>query len=343
MVKEYKVTPLLITEKAEFKEASKEEFRVLLALIEQNGRVESAEALAKLSCVSKSRCVSALGFWCECGVIAESKGTHSDICDSFADSTQSPPSITEEFESRLRANVIDERPSIEVASTIRDENLKSVFDECALLMGVSSFPSADTKNIAALNTQYALSAEFIVTLAAYLAGQGKLTVRRLCNEGIRLVGTGCDTVEELEKYIEAKESESQSDWEFRRILGIYNRNLSKSEKSYFKKWAEDYGFSVAIVSEAFDIAVLNSSRGDLRYMDSILTSWFKAGCKTVSECIAHSESEKAKKTDQKNNEQRAKPRSQAEKPRYGDFDVNDALQKAIARSFSDEDDEDVIL
>ena len=45
----YKVLPLSLTDKSSFAEASAEELRVLLALIECEGTVESAEALAKLS------------------------------------------------------------------------------------------------------------------------------------------------------------------------------------------------------------------------------------------------------------------------------------------------------
>ena len=209
-----------------------------------------------------------------------------------------------------------------------------------MLIG-STLPTADVKNITALYTQYALSPEYIVTLAAYLAEGGKLTVRKLCNHAIRLAGTGCDTVEALESYIQNKSTESDTDWEFRRIFGIYNRNLSQSERSYFKKWSEEFGFSVAIVSEAYDRAVMNTQNGRryMQYMDTVLTAWFNAGCKTVAECIAQSEAEKPKAA---STEPRRATSREAEKPRYGDFDVHEAFKLALERSYgtSDEDEDD---
>jgi DnaD/phage-associated family protein len=324
MSKEYKVNPLRVTGTDAFAEASAQELRVLLALVECGGKFESVEALAESAAVSKTRCSSALTLWEDGGVITER--------------IDGAPIITEEFSERLTKDEIDERPSVEVADSIRDGNLKSAIDECATLMNLATMPTADVKNITALYTQYGLSPEYIVTLAAYLAEQGKLTARNLCNQAIRLDGTGCDTVEALESYIQNKATESDTDWEFRRIFGIYNRNLSQSERSYFKKWSEEYGFSTAIVSEAYDKAVMNTQNGRryMQYMDTVLTAWHNAGCKTVAECLAQSEAEKPK---QEAPEKR-QSRREAEKPRYGDFDVNEAFRVALERSYGKDIDDD---
>lgn len=325
MNKEYKVLPLRLSELPEFSEASREELRVLLALIECEGKFDGIDTLAATAQVSRARCTAALTLWAEAGVITERVG--------------GAPIITEEFSERLMRDEIDEEPSLEVADSIRDGNLRSAIDECTMLMELGTMPTADVKNITALYTQYGLSPEYIVTLAAYLAGgEGKLTVRKLCNHAIRLQGNGCDSVEALESYIQNKENESDTDWEFRRIFGIYNRNLSQSEKNYFKKWSEEYGFSVAIVSEAYDRAVMNTQNGRryMQYMDTVLTSWYNAGCKTVAECIAQSEAEKPKAAEQP----RRSASREAEKPRYGDFDVHEAFKLALERSYGADDDDD---
>ena len=132
------------------------------------------------------------------------------------------------------------------------------------------------------------------------------------------------------------ENTSGAEWEFRRVLGIYGRNLSVSEKKYFKRWSEELGYSVGVVSEAYDLAVLNtrSGRGDLRYMDSVLTTWHEAGCKTVSDCRQHIESEKAKRQSEKP-EAKKREKSAPKTPRYGNFDINEAFNNAVARSFGD--------
>lgn len=317
---DYRIDRLSVVGKSAFTEASKEELRALLALIELGGIAESEASLASAASISPARCKAALAFWEESGVIIPS-GEHT---------------VSDEFEDRLVRGEIDERPATEVAVSIRDESLSSMIDECARLLGQACLPNSDVKNLTALHTQYSLSADYIVTLAAHLAGRGTLTVRRLCNEAIRLQGKGCDSTEALEAYIKDMEDSTGAEWEFRRILGIYGRNLSASEKKYFKKWSEEFGYSVGVVSEAYDVAVLNTKtgRGDLRYMDSVLTGWHEAGCRTISECRERLEADKLRREGEKS--EARKPRgTKADPPRYGNFDIQKAFDDAVARSFGE--------
>lgn len=318
----YRVTLRGLSANPAFTEASGEELRTLLSLMEMDGNAESEAALAKAAGISLPRCKSALAFWSESGVIREDDGN---------------PTVTEEFEYRLMHGEIDETPAVKVAENIRDENLALMIDDCAALLGQACLSNGDVKNLTALNSQYGLSAEYVVTLAANLASRNALTIRRLCNKAIRLVDQGCDSVEALEEYIKNSEAGVGAEWEYRRVLGIYGRNLSKSEKEYFKKWSEEFGYSAAIISEAYDLAVLNTkdSKGDLRYMDRMLTIWHEAGCKTIAECKAKLEADRAQKQTEKTPKKQSK--SKPETPRYGEFDAKDAFMKALERSYGKED------
>jgi DNA replication protein DnaD len=77
------------------------------------------------------------------------------------------------------------------------------------------------------------------------------------------------------------------------------------------------------------------SKGDLRYMDSVLTDWHNAGCKTVSECKARSA---ARHYTDKSAEPKKRQKTDAPTPRYGNFDVNDAFKKALERSYGENED-----
>lgn len=301
-------------------EASREELRALVALIELGGVAEDEAVLAEAASISVARCKAALAFWEEAGVITP--------CGQ--------PIIKDEFADRLVVGEIDEKPAVEVAASIRDESLACMIEECAALMGQACLSNSDVKNITALYTQYSLSAEYIVTLAAHLAGKGDLTARKLCNEAIRISGKGCDSVEALDAYIKDMEESCGAEWEFRRVLGIYGRNLSASEKRLFKKWSEEFGYSVGVVSEAYDIAVLNTKtgRGDLRYMDSVLTAWYNAGCRTVNECRAKAEADKLIRQSEKKDSKKYE-KTKAQTPRYGNFDIQKAFDDAVNRSFGD--------
>ena len=317
----YRCAPLSVTETEAFAEASREELRVLLTLIEKNGSIESLEALAALARTSKARASSSLTFWEEAGVIR--KGT--DV-----------PTITEEFEERIRLGEIREVTAKETATSIRNSGLADMISECASLMKRSSFNSSEIKELTALYEQYALSEEFIVTLAAYLAEHGKLTVTKLVNRAIKLAEREIDNPAALEAYIIERESESEAEREFRKLFGIYGRAPSKTEKECFKKWSSDYGYFTEIVGEAYDIAVTNATRGHLSYADKLLTRWYESGCRTLSECLARYEADEAEKKAKKEAEKQSKGATKPKKERYGDFDPEEAFLKALERSYGED-------
>ena len=319
MKNNYKASLSGLCQNPAFTEASAEEMRVLLTLASLDGVPTEESDIARMAGVSGARCRAAIAFWEGAGVLSVNKTA----------------GIIEEFEERLVAGEIDEEPAIKVAETIRDDSLALMIEECAALMGTPCLSNQDVANLTNLHRQYQLSAEYIVVLAAHLQSKGEFTVRKLCNKAISLEKKGISTPEELEAYIVSLDSGDE--WEFRRIIGIYNRNLSQAEKDLFKKWSEEYGYGAAIVSEAYDISAMNTKSGNLRYMDKVLTNWFDAGCKTVSECRAHSESERAKSKAQPTEKKYAK--SRPETPRYGNFDVNEAFFNAIERSFGEKEED----
>jgi len=321
----YRVLPLSVTSSPAFAEASADELRVLLALIEVQGDFGSESALARLAGVSRARCTGALAFWEEAGVIKRDDGS---------------PCVTEEFSERLTEGEIFEEESLVVAERIRDEHLSEVLDECARLMGLAALSNTEIKQITALNTQYSLSAEYIITLAAYLAGKGRLRVARLTSQAIKLANSGVDNVELLETYIKLNQDSSGPEWEIRRIMGIYNRTLTKSERERFARWSTEFGYSTEIISEAYDIAIdATGGKNVSAYMDKILTAWHEAGCKTVSECLAKREGDRATLSAAKSTPKK-KPKTTVEAPRYGNFDINDAFTKALERSYGESSEEE---
>ncbi|MBO5907960.1 MAG: DnaD domain protein [Clostridia bacterium] len=318
----YAATALTVTQKEAFLEASREELRVLVAIMETRGAPLSEEELSKLSGTSLARTKSALALWEAEGVISVS---------------EQDTNIIYEFEETISRGEISEESSKEVAEGIRNNHLEALLSECAKIMGRTSLATHEIKNISALYTQYSLSTEYILNLAAHLASRSKLTSVRLRDKAIELVEHGCDDAESLSIYIENAEKSSSEEWEMRRLFGIYSRAVTPSERKYFKRWTEELGFFSEIISEAYDIAVLNTGKASLPYIDKILGAWHEAGCKTAAECRAYND--KSKST----HSQKTQPRTQRAKksenptPKYGNFDANDAFLAALDRSYTKED------
>ena len=308
---------LSITESECFDGASAAELRVLLALIESDFEYSSEDELAIAAKTTRSRVISALALFESEGIIAEDNGE---------------PDITFEFKTRKDERA--EKSSLELAKTVRDNELKELFDECAALMNQVALPHEESKKIAKLKEDEELSDEYIATLAAYIAKGGKLTVSRLVKEAEKLKKKGIETPEALDSYLKEKESERACEYEFRGLLGIWGRTLSQSEKQYAKKWFEDYGYSSGILGMAYDITI--NARGSLAlpYMAKIVDSWYTGGCKTVEDCKTRIESDKIKQNAERAKKQTAPKRSAATPQRnFGDFDANKMLEKTLKKSY----------
>ena len=307
-----------------FRDATADELKVLLAVLALERRITGVDELSSLSGVSRARVLSAITLWREAGVIRE--------LDAFAE-------LTDEY-SKPKA----EDTAKTVAMDIRDEGLRELIEECAKTMRREAFSAQEIKAIHSLYMEKSLSAEYIVTLAAYLMAKqknGELTVRKLAKEGEKLADKGIETLEELEIYFDRNIKVTSEEWEFRRLVGIYKRNLSDTEQEYVRRWWREFGFSSAIIGEAFNLATRDTSNAvSLPYMNAILDSWHKAGCKTVSDCIKESEchrDELRDKKPEKNSKPRAKKEKTADIPKYSTFNVEDALQKALERSYGKKD------
>ena len=308
------------TDAPSFCEASADELRVLIALLESSGETLSYAKLAKRAAVSEARARSATELWRAEGIIGDSQDA--PIEDNVRD----------EFNTRFSSDMYDES-SKETARVVRDGELAELIEECATLMGKAALSTEEVKKITSIYSQLALSVEFILTLAMHIAEHGDLTAVRLAKKAESLVNSGVDNIEALGIWIEDRGSESDVDMEFRRLFGIWNRKLSPSNREYFRKWSEDYGYSTEIVGEAYNIWSSNDATGklNLKYIDTILTRWHECGCKTVAECKAQNERDRGEKGEKKG--EKAGRRKTEKKPEFIDFDVDAAFKRALERSY----------
>ncbi len=321
----FTISTNLITKSAVFAEASKEELRVLLALIECSGAASGSDELSRLAGVSKARCIAALALWEEAGVIAERES---------AIPKEEQETITEEFESSLRLGDRLVSDSQRTAGALRDENLASTIAECASIMNRPALSSEEIKEIEALYSSLALSPEYIISLAAHLARvNGKVTPTTLARRADELSRKGIRSFEELDGHIRMVERENASDKEIRRALAIRGRDLVPEELELFHKWSEEFGFSVEIIKTAYNKTVMATGTRSLPYMDALLTSWHGAGCTTVDDCLKKAEEFSAEYAAPKRGR---RPKSEPEKPRYGDFDVEEAFELALKRSYGED-------
>lgn len=305
-----------------FKEASKDELKLLVAFIERDGESVSAEELSKMLGISVARVKSGITLFCEYGVLTE--------CDG-----KPLAEVEYEFEPKKKEKSSRDT-SLEVARSIRENDLYEMNRELESIFE-KTLETREIERITSLYTKEGLSPEYILTLTAFLKDtKMNLTAELIVREAKKLVAKEIDTLEALEIYVKEKSDEIAGEMEMRRLFGIYGRKLAPTERAYFKKWLHDYGYSSGIIGEAYDITVVATSSLSLPYIDSILKEWHEAGCKTLEECRARVNIRKTTNPKKANNtSQKPKKTATAETPKYTDFNSEDALLRALERSYGD--------
>lgn len=310
-----------ITELECFKEASKDELKILVAILSKSNEAVTARELSESLGISVARVKSCITLFRECGVLTE--------CDEkpLAD-------VEYEFEPRKKDKTKDS--SLKVARSIRENDLYEMNRELETLFE-KTLETREIERLTSLYTKKGLSPEYILTLTAFLKDRRQtLTVESIVREASKLISQDVDTLEELEIYVKEKSSEVAGEMEMRRLFGIYGRTLTKTERDFFKKWMHEYGYSANIIGEAYDVSVAAINKLSLSYIDSILTEWHTAECKTVEECRARVNIRKANTAKNVNNtSQKPKKTATVETPKYADFNSEDALLRALERSYGD--------
>ncbi len=308
--------------KEAFLDASRDELRVLIAIMANPLTYSTEEELAVAASVSRARAAAAVALFEEAGIVVREGNVSYEFSDTGSDLE------------------LAERSSTEVARTIRKKSLADLFSELASLMDVETLNTDEIKKITSLVSDLALTEDYILTLAAHLNLGGKLTVFKLTRQAKKLDELGIDTIEALDDYIKSKEETNGLVPDFRKMFGAYGRNIRKTELDFYRKWREVYAFSDEIISLALDITAESTSSLNYKYIDAILTRWHEAGCKTVAECKAKTETDRSIIAEEKKSRKAASQKaakSVSTIPKYSNFDCNEALARALERSYGKTD------
>ena len=218
----YKKSPAASAES--FSEATAEELRVLVVLMESEGESLTYKEIAARASVSAARAKSATALWRADGVLDKapkvdvidvSPATVASTAITAGNSThKNNDNVKDEFAERFSSDMYEER-SVETAKTIRDGELAQLLEDCAMLLDKPALSTEEVKKITSVYSQLSLSAEYISTLALHLAQSGKLTAVNLAKRAEALAERGVDSLEALCLYIEDEKCENSTDKEFR--------------------------------------------------------------------------------------------------------------------------------
>lgn len=288
------------------REASGDDLRVLLVLLEHGGAI-SAEELSDLVGCNVGRVRAAIEYWIDGGILTPEKA---------------PTPL------RSAAELADTSGE-EVAEIISRRDLSALIDEAQVIYG-KVFNTTEIAVIAGLSEQLDLDPGYILLLLSYCVKRGKRSLRYAEKTAFALFEEGVDSLELLEEHIRRRELAASGMGALRRMFGIGERALTKREEDIFTRWLAEYGYSTDVIGIAYDITVNTSGKASVSYADKILAKWYAAGCHSEDEVEAFIEREKqsfSTKTPAKKAE-KAKPAG------IGSFDTDEFFMKALERSYA---------
>ena len=317
----YEVNLDTLVHSSTFAEATRDELKVLFAILSAEGKPVSDDTLSKIAGTSAARTRAAIALFLECEVITR----------------ESQDNRLAEVEYEFEPSEKCEATAKEIAKSIRDENLYEMQAECESILN-KTLSTYEIGELTKLHTEKGLSTEYVLTLATYVAEIRKRpTVASICRLATQLIKKEIDTLEELEQYIIDKNNEVSGEMEIRRIFGIKERSTAPSERKFFSRWVNDFGYSAPIITEAYDICIHYTGALNYNYIDATLEAWHNAGCKTLEECRTQAELHRIEAA--KNAKSKKKPATkQADVPKYADFNSEDALMRALERSYGSDTD-----
>ena len=195
-------------------------------------------------------------------------------------------SYTPKFDNRQKRyeNVIDEKRKAAV-----DAICESFFN------GLMTFNwSTDIGN---LFNMYGFDEEVMIALFQYCKERNALNRKYVFAVAETWHNGGVKTFEELESFLDNYDKFSKIKQKISKSLNL-GRNLSKYEEVYVKKWIEEYNYDFSIIEEGLKRST-STTNPTIKYIDAIITSWYKKGFTSVEEIL---ESENPRSITEKKNE-----------------------------------------
>ncbi|MEG2235818.1 MAG: DnaD domain protein [Clostridia bacterium] len=136
-------------------------------------------------------------------------------------------------------------------------------------------------DIGILFDKYKFSEEVMIALFHYCDERKALNKKYVYAVADSWCKGGVKTFEQLEEYLDKISKFQNIVQKISKSLRL-NRNLTKYEEVYVKKWIEEYNYDFSIIEEALKRTVTKSNPS-INYINGILTNWYNKKYKNVSD------------------------------------------------------------
>lgn len=271
--------------------ADENELKIWIALLmraDENGEVESVDALCELLGWEMTDVESALTFWRGTGLVAMKKA------DGKKKNTTTQKSAHRG--GKVEHSGVAPYQSSELATLLEQRQvLADYVTECQRVLG-KTVNVYDTGLLVGLVDQLGFSEESVLAILAYAVRLGKATVRYAEKIAIRFYDEGITSTSGVYDRIRVMEKSAEVISQIRTLFGMGSRDLSTTEKKLFTAWTQNLGYGIDEIRLAYDITIDAIHTPAPKYINTILEKWYAEGLHTARDIEEFENEKKADRT-----------------------------------------------
>ncbi len=259
--------------------ADENDLRVLCALAmcaEDDGGV-AQETLCELLELDKAEVLASVKFWRGAGVVGSKRK------ERFEDDADATPKTTAHKNGAVAHFVgVEEYTNDELAEILEEQSEAAFVDEAQKALG-KMFNRNEVSKLIGLTHQLSFEQEAILAILSYCARLGKTSLSYAERVAINFYDEDICTAVAVHAHIDYLERRGEAVEKVRSLFGFGGRALSSTEKKLFVAWTDEWGFSMDVISKAYEITVDTIHEPAPKYTNSILKKWHDNGLSTLAE------------------------------------------------------------
>ncbi len=176
----------------------------------------------------------------------------------------------------------------------RRTELAGFIDEAQRVFG-RTFNTYEINIIVGIVDRLELEPNAVLTILSYARSIGKTTMRYCEKMAISLYDEGYTKSDEISEHLAALDRYKDMVSQLKQMFGMGSRSLSKSEKMYFERWTQEYGYGTDVIQHAYDITVDTIQKPVPKYTNTILEKWFSLELRTLDDVLRYEQEQKSGK------------------------------------------------
>ena len=243
-------------------------YLLALSLAFSHEEMSTAEMAGKLNLL-ESDVVNALEYWNKNGAL-----TYNSENVLFGGAKETP------FKKQEKQ---PQKKTMEEISEAMTEN-KALADLCAISQEIlgKTLKNKDIETLYWFYDDLGLSPEVITMLLEYCVSKDKRNMNYIEKVAISWHENGIVTIDAADKFITAEKEKNGYFYSLRKLFGIEDRNLSKTEETYLKTWRDKYDMDENMVGLAYEYCIMHTNKLSFPYMNSIIKRWSEMGIHSVA-------------------------------------------------------------